>query len=231
MELRSQKRTPYCWQAKGAIKIIRERYKGKKSLVTAIGIYNALTEIASNQSHNDHCFAYLSDIGRLVSKSRETVKRYMNEFIKLDLVGREYHQRPSKMYERTKWLLIAVDKKIVTPQHGEQMVPHNTESTPTHNSVLDLEESNKKNLFQKKESSNKKIKEEIMRWMERAERPRYSSPEFAENLLRKNGVEEVQRAIDIHGSQGYGNPIDSFFKHLEGKCECNKKHLAQYNPR
>jgi hypothetical protein len=48
-EMRAIKAAPFCWQHKAALRKIREAFDAEKSVASALGVYHALTEIASDK--------------------------------------------------------------------------------------------------------------------------------------------------------------------------------------
>ena len=46
--LREIKAAPFCWQHKAALRLIRDSFDAEKTVASAIGVYVALTEIASD---------------------------------------------------------------------------------------------------------------------------------------------------------------------------------------
>ncbi len=65
---------PYCWQSKEARRLIRERMNGHESTSAMLGIYDALTEIASNEG-SESFKAGQPYIGELAGLSARTVRR------------------------------------------------------------------------------------------------------------------------------------------------------------
>ncbi len=82
MTIRDIRQAPFCWQAKSALQRLRRHYSGErlKQRATAIAIYTALTEIASNQHSQDRVEAFVAQIVNLTGTSEATVKRYLRDF-------------------------------------------------------------------------------------------------------------------------------------------------------
>ncbi len=82
MTIRDIRQAPFCWQAKSALHRLRCHYSGErlKQRATAIAIYTALTEIASNQHSQDRVEAFVAQIVNLTGTSEATVKRYLRDF-------------------------------------------------------------------------------------------------------------------------------------------------------
>lgn len=76
-EIRERSRTPerpYCWQSKEARRLIRERMNGEGSVASLLSIYDALTEVASNEM-KETFQAGQPYIGTLAGVDARTVRR------------------------------------------------------------------------------------------------------------------------------------------------------------
>ncbi|MBI2415643.1 MAG: hypothetical protein HYV33_03215 [Candidatus Kerfeldbacteria bacterium] len=221
---------PFCWQSKPILRLIRETYT-RKRLCTAIAIYTVLTELSSNQNTQAYCQAYYIDIANHMGKSSSTAKRYLNEFVIMGIVRKQhrYQKNNPKMLARTKWFLLSLPVQHKTPTSV-----HNNNKPPSQNNEPVIEEHTKNNLYKKGESSIKeKTIQELVNWFSNARRVDIATREYAQNLIGKYGIEKVKRSMDIHGSQGYGNEIDAFHKHLKDDligCGCNVP-LSAFYPR
>lgn len=82
MSLRDIRQAPFCWQAKTELRQLRAYYSGErlKQRATALAIYQALTEIASNQGRSDRAETFVQTIVELTGTSESTIKRYLRDF-------------------------------------------------------------------------------------------------------------------------------------------------------
>lgn len=69
---------PFCWQSKAALRLIREQFGEDPSLPSALGIYSAITEIASDQGTEEPVTTH-NWIAHISGYSVATVKRRVAE--------------------------------------------------------------------------------------------------------------------------------------------------------
>ena len=150
-QLRHTHRTPFAWQAMSATRLIRRSYRGKR-LTTAVAIYQAFTECASEQGRlikQPTAIFYTTHkhLAEKSGKSVSTIKRYADEFRGIGLLDWKI-QKQGKTNKQNKWALYA------TPIHnGGHPALHNSEpDTLAHNSELGIQES-KESLIYKKDQS------------------------------------------------------------------------------
>jgi hypothetical protein len=91
MTVRDTRHAPFCWQAKPALAALRAFYDGErlKQRSTAIAVYVALTEAASNQHQQGEVAVIHLAIAEATGTSRSTVKRYLSEFEDIGLIAIE----------------------------------------------------------------------------------------------------------------------------------------------
>ena len=114
---------PYCWQSKAARRIIREQMNGHESTASILSLYDALTEIASNEE-SEVFTAGQPFIGTIAAISVSTVKRL--ERI-LEEIGVIAIFRPRRRGHNTYKLLSFGDADALIA-HGELSIAH---SDPT----------------------------------------------------------------------------------------------------
>jgi len=91
MSVRDIRRVPFCWQDKSALRLLRCHYDGErlKQRSTALAVYLALTEAASNQYSQGQVEVIQMAIADATGTSRSTVKRYLSEFEGIGLIAVE----------------------------------------------------------------------------------------------------------------------------------------------
>lgn len=99
---------PFAWQDMRIMKVIREAYQGEK-LTTAIAVYQALTDLASNEGRHQRKHvsifpAYILTIAKKSGKSESTIKRYTKDFRELGILSWEKRRR-GKEYLASMWKL------------------------------------------------------------------------------------------------------------------------------
>ncbi len=104
--LRDIKGTPFCWQEKEIMRVIRENYMGEKR-TTAIAIYQCVTEIASNNGNNAFT-AYNSQVAELSGKSRSTIKIYVKQFITLGILEKNTRKFNDRINLASEWRLLSL---------------------------------------------------------------------------------------------------------------------------
>ena len=103
-------KSPFAWQDMRSTRLVRENFSGKKR-TTAIAIYQALTECASEAGRmkGRHVSTFAVPLVRIVAKSGKsvsTVKRYAGVFRTLGLIGWEI-RRQGKTNLPNMWTLLA----------------------------------------------------------------------------------------------------------------------------
>ena len=96
METKHKPRTldkPFCWQEKSSLRLIRKMYTNVKRTRTALVIYLALTEMASNSGKNDRFMAYRSQIAELSATSPSTIDRYIDDFVQIGLLSKRNRRK------------------------------------------------------------------------------------------------------------------------------------------
>jgi DNA-binding MarR family transcriptional regulator len=121
--LRDIRRAPFCWQDKHALRILRAHYDGErlKQRATALAVYLALTELASDQYQQDRVEVVHRAIWEATGTSESTVKRYLKEFVEIGLIAVEHRK---------------LDQEISLPNIYTLLTPGSTgEPTPSTNGL------------------------------------------------------------------------------------------------
>lgn len=73
---------PYCWQSKEARRIIREKMNGAEATSSVLSLYDALTEIASNEGKESFTAGqpYIATIAGISARSVRRFERELEEF-------------------------------------------------------------------------------------------------------------------------------------------------------
>lgn len=82
---RTQKATAYCWQSKSILRKIREAFDGTHDVGSALLVYLALTEIASDEQDGEFTTTHAWIAGKS-GLSTATVKRRLATLIELGIV-------------------------------------------------------------------------------------------------------------------------------------------------
>lgn len=109
-QTRDIRKSPFAWQDMRSTRLVRESFSGKKR-TTAIAIYQALTECASEEGRKRgksvSIFpAPLVRIAEKSGKSLNTIKRYVETFRTLGLLTWE-NRRQGKVNKPNLWTLLA----------------------------------------------------------------------------------------------------------------------------
>jgi len=79
---------PWCWQSKGALRLLRDAHDATNDVTTALAVYVALTECASNEGKDTFTAAH-AWIARLSGVSPTTIKRHLKTFAEIGLIAVE----------------------------------------------------------------------------------------------------------------------------------------------
>jgi hypothetical protein len=83
VNIRSRKPEPaYCWQSKEARRIIREKMNGDESTAALLSLYDALTELASNESKESFTAGqpYIGEIAGMSARNVRRLEHFLEEF-------------------------------------------------------------------------------------------------------------------------------------------------------
>lgn len=86
MVMRAAKDAPFCWQAKAARRAIRDAFDATSNVSTALCVYDALTEIASDEQNETFTTTH-AWISRLSGVSPTTIKKVLPVLRDLGLVS------------------------------------------------------------------------------------------------------------------------------------------------
>lgn len=86
MTTRTTKNGPFCWQSKGALRLLRDAHDATNDVTTALAVYVALTECASNEGSETFTAAH-AWIARLSGVSPTTIKRHLKTFAEVGLIA------------------------------------------------------------------------------------------------------------------------------------------------
>jgi hypothetical protein len=84
--VRSAKDGPFCWQSKSARRKIRDAFDATNDVASALGVYDALTEIASDEQSETFKTAH-AWIARMSGVSARTIQGRLKVFVELGLVA------------------------------------------------------------------------------------------------------------------------------------------------
>ena len=121
-ELIARSRTPeppYCWQAKQARRLMREKMNGHESTSSLLSLYDAMTEEASNQESEVFTAGqpYLGALSGLSARTVQCLEPLLEEF------GVVQIQRP-KLRGHNTYKLIAFGQGVVTLRHNDLTLRH-----------------------------------------------------------------------------------------------------------
>ena len=124
-QTRDIRKSPFAWQDMRSTRLVRESFSGKKR-TTAIAIYQALTECASEEGRKKgkHVSTFSAPLVRIAEKSGKsinTIKRYVDAFRKLGIITWE-NRRQGKVNKPNLWRLLAPSPHNSGgryPQHNE----------------------------------------------------------------------------------------------------------------
>ncbi|MBK8477563.1 MAG: hypothetical protein IPL39_15055 [Opitutaceae bacterium] len=88
MTTRTAKDGPFCWQSKPALRLLRDAHDATNDVTTALAVYVALTECASNEGKETFTAAH-AWIARLSGVSPTTIKRHLKTFTEVGLIAVE----------------------------------------------------------------------------------------------------------------------------------------------
>lgn len=145
METKHKPRTtekPFCWQEKKALRLIRTMYTSTKRTRTALTIYLALTELASNSGKNDKFMAYRSQIAELSATSPSTVDRYIVDFVQIGLLSKR--NRRKKLINLSNCWYLNTSPSI---QDSNDTSDNNYDERSNNNNDDLIEESNKEQSY------------------------------------------------------------------------------------
>ena len=152
-KLRGLHHTPFSWQEKKTMKLIRANFLGKKCS-SAIAVYCALTECASDEGrkarrHTAIFTVTLHIIAKKAGKSVSTVKRYTSDFRKLGLLEWKTSKK-GKVNKPNLWMLF----KCPDQDTGRTPMRNSELRDEGHNSEPDLKERERKFFNNKKPLNN-----------------------------------------------------------------------------
>lgn len=84
-KLRSAKDGPFCWQSKAARRAIRDAFDASNNVTTALAVYDALSEVASDERSETFTTAH-AWIARLSGVSVRTIQSHLRVFETLGLI-------------------------------------------------------------------------------------------------------------------------------------------------
>lgn len=83
--IRTIRDVPFCWQAKASRRLIREAFDATNNVATALAVYDALTEIASDEMFDTFKTTH-AWIQRLSGVGVSTIKKHLSVFVELGLL-------------------------------------------------------------------------------------------------------------------------------------------------
>lgn len=115
---------PKSWQDKRILRYLRKFYQGKKRR-TAFTIYLILTELASDKNQLSTFMAAQETIAKMSGASYSTVRRYLNDFVKIKILSKK-HIKNGKHNYANKWALLEyapmtmAAAKVTPPIHNNE---------------------------------------------------------------------------------------------------------------
>jgi hypothetical protein len=116
-QARSPRDGPFCWQSKAARRLIRQKLPTSK-ISSALGVYDALTEISSD-NQSDTFDAAQNYIGLYAGVSGKTVQRISPDLEQLGLVAIKSNYIGGRNAECT-YTLLPLGHNVRTPGHGRK---------------------------------------------------------------------------------------------------------------
>jgi hypothetical protein len=152
--IRQIKDAPFCWQHKPALRLIRDSFDTEKTVASALGVYLALTEIASDKESE----IFETTHGWLAQKSGLSARTVQNRLAGLSQIGLVKVSTPALKSPST-YRLLPVPQSL---PNDKQPKPCARQSRKT-NSLPSLEQIEKKGLktFSTKASKLSKPQKEL----------------------------------------------------------------------
>ena len=138
-QTRDIRKSPFAWQDMRSTRLVRESFSGKKR-TTAIAVYQALTECASEEGRikGRHVSTFAAPLARIAAKSGKsvnTIKRYAGAFRTLGLIIWKT-RRQGKTNLPNLWTLLDPS----THNSGGRYAQHNELVRGAHNDEPAIEE-------------------------------------------------------------------------------------------
>ena len=144
---RELKDTAWLWVEKDIIRMLRQEFASSpKRYRTAISVYVALAELASNSERQSRIEAYRNQISQFSAVSHTTVDRYLNYFIKLGILTKEARKINHKQNLSNRWILLSYPYPHNTGDTKDQSNHSNNDDRFTHNDDEHIEEPNKEEI-------------------------------------------------------------------------------------
>ena len=105
--------TPFCWQEKAVLRLIREHLDESSLLNSALAMYLVMSEIASNQQEEKFSVS-LAVIAEMTGVSRRTVIRIMKEFENLEIINIKRRKAGNKNLTSIYTLVGGVSESLVS---------------------------------------------------------------------------------------------------------------------
>jgi len=141
MRPRSAKDGPFCWQSKAVRRQIRDAFDASNNVATALGVYDALTEIASDAQAETFTTAH-AWIASKCGVSQRTVQRLLKEFAAIGIVAVE----TPALRAPSRFTLLPFGNRGVTQCNPGVALRHSSKQPPCPTSEESDEESQKKDL-------------------------------------------------------------------------------------
>lgn len=196
---RTQKATAYCWQCKAMLRKIREAFDGTHDVGTALLVYFALTEIASDLTSNEFTTTHAWIAGKS-GLSTATVKRRLAALVEIGVVA---VQTPALRAPSNYRLLAHGELTIAPPAPA---IAHSSFRPPRATLEVTVEESEKKES-EKKGRRDPLSRSEIISLEQEHKRNA--------GLMKKKP--EVSSVMTVHGIKTEGRAeLDAWLK-LKGR--------------
>lgn len=136
--------SPFCWQHKVALRKIRESFDAEKAVASAIGVYNALTEIASDEQME----IFTTTHAWIAQKSGLSPRTVHNRLTGLAEIGLVEISTPIMKAPST-YRLLAVTQPLQNDTQPLQSVLQRTKKAPLQSLEESIEESPEESLKKK----------------------------------------------------------------------------------
>jgi hypothetical protein len=140
LSLRKASDSPFCWQSKAALRLIRESLDKERTVASGIAVYVALTEIASDQQSE----TFITTEAWVAMKAGVSVKTASDRIKDLVVIGL-VKVSTAKLKAPSTFTLLSVRKPLPNDKQPLLNVRQRTKNTPLPTSEESNEESNEKN--------------------------------------------------------------------------------------
>lgn len=94
----------FCWQEKAVLRDIRKSFKTSE-IVTAMAVYTALTEVASNKTSDEFEIKRLT-LSKMLGRSESSIDYYLSKMVKMGIIKK----KPLAVEHEYRCLVITLDR-------------------------------------------------------------------------------------------------------------------------